>query len=61
MDRRGFIFGSAAAAATLKTSFAQEGAYPTHAIVLVNPFPPGGAALVGRPTAASTSNRRLRQ
>ena len=53
MDRRGFIFGSAAAAATLKASFAQEAAYPTHAIVLVNPFPPGGAAdVVGRPLAA---------
>ena len=53
MDRRGFIIGSAAAAATLQTSFAQEAAYPTHAIVLVNPFPPGGAAdVVGRPLAA---------
>src|SRR6185436_15019323 len=53
MDRRGFIFGSAAAAATLKASFAQEAAYPTHAIVVVNPFPPGGAAdVVGRPLAA---------
>jgi len=44
MDRRGFIIGSAAAAASLKASFAQEAAYPSHAIVLVNPFPPGGAA-----------------
>ncbi|HEY3032582.1 MAG TPA: tripartite tricarboxylate transporter substrate binding protein, partial [Bradyrhizobium sp.] len=53
MDRRGFIFGSAATAATLKASFAQEAAYPTRAIVLVNPFPPGGAAdVVGRPLAA---------
>jgi tripartite-type tricarboxylate transporter receptor subunit TctC len=53
MDRRGFILGSAAAAATLKASFAQEAAYPTHAIVVVNPFPPGGAAdVVGRPLAA---------
>src|SRR5256885_7828287 len=53
MDRRGFIFGSAAAMATLKASFAQEAAYPTHAIMLVNPFPPGGAAdVVGRPLAA---------
>ena len=50
MDRRGFIFGSAAAAATLKASFAQEAAYPTHAIIVVNPFPPGGAAdVVGAP------------
>jgi tripartite-type tricarboxylate transporter receptor subunit TctC len=53
MDRRGFIFGSAATAATLKASFAQDAAYPTRAIVLVNPFPPGGAAdVVGRPLAA---------
>jgi tripartite-type tricarboxylate transporter receptor subunit TctC len=53
MDRRGFIVGSAAAAATFKSSFAQDAAYPTHAIILVNPFPPGGAAdVVGRPLAA---------
>jgi tripartite-type tricarboxylate transporter receptor subunit TctC len=53
MDRRGFIIGSAAAAATLNASLAQEAAYPSHAIVLVNPFPPGGAAdVVGRPLAA---------
>src|SRR5436189_4282000 len=53
MDRRGFILGSAAATVTLKASFAQDAAYPTRAIVLVNPFPPGGAAdVVGRPLAA---------
>jgi tripartite-type tricarboxylate transporter receptor subunit TctC len=53
MDRRGFIFGSAAAAATVKASFAQDAAYPTRAILIVNPFPPGGAAdVVGRPLAA---------
>jgi tripartite-type tricarboxylate transporter receptor subunit TctC len=53
MDRRGFIFGSAATVATLKTSFAQDAAYPARAIVLINPFPPGGAAdVVGRPLAA---------
>ena len=52
MDRRSFIIGSAAAAAAREVSFAQE-AYPTHAIMLVNPFPPGGAAdVVGRPFAA---------
>ncbi len=54
MDRRGFIFGSAATAATLKASFAQDAAYPTRAIVIVNPFPPGGAVdVVGRPLAAA--------
>src|SRR4029450_11664024 len=53
MDRRGFIFGSAATAATPKGSLAQEGGHPARAIVLVNPFPPGGAAdVVGRPLAA---------
>src|SRR5436190_21937797 len=53
MDRRGFIFGSAAATITLKASFAQDATYPTHAIVMINPFPPGGAAdVVGRPLAA---------
>src|SRR6266704_4892639 len=53
MDRRGFIFGSAAATVTLKASFAQDATYPTHAIVMINPFPPGGAAdVVGRPFAA---------
>ena len=52
MDRRSFVIGSAAAAAGLKTSFAQE-AYPTRAITMINPFPPGGAAdVVGRPLAA---------
>src|SRR5260370_2897152 len=53
MDRRGFIFGSAAAAVRVKASFAQDAVYPTHAIVTINPFPPGGAAdVVGRPLAA---------
>ncbi len=52
MDRRSFIIGSAAAAATLKASFAQD-AYPTHAITIINPFPPGGAVdVVMRPLAA---------
>jgi tripartite-type tricarboxylate transporter receptor subunit TctC len=48
------VAGSAAAAAalTIRPSFAQE-AYPSHAITLINPFPPGGAAdVVGRPFAA---------
>ena len=53
MDRRSFVFGSAAAATALKASFAQDAAYPTHAIMMINPFPPGGAAdVVGRPLAA---------
>src|SRR5882672_2461476 len=52
-NRRGFVFGSAAAAA-LATRMAQaQDAYPTRAITFVNPFPPGGVAdVVGRPYAA---------
>ena len=55
MDRRHFVAGSAAAAAalTIRPSFAQD-AYPSHAITFINPFPPGGAAdVVGRPFAAA--------
>jgi len=53
VDRRSFVFGSAAAAAALKASFAQDTAYPTHAITVINPFPPGGAVdVVMRPLAA---------
>src|ERR1700674_2209656 len=54
MDRRHFVAGSAAAAAALgiRPVFAED-AYPSHAIVFINPFPPGGAADVGgRPLAA---------
>lgn len=54
LDRRDFVAGSAAAAAslTLGPAFAQD-AYPSRAITLINPFPPGGAAdVVGRPLAA---------
>jgi tripartite-type tricarboxylate transporter receptor subunit TctC len=54
MDRRNFVIGTAAAATGLATvpGFAQQ-PYPTHAITMINPFPPGGAAdVVGRPFAA---------
>jgi tripartite-type tricarboxylate transporter receptor subunit TctC len=54
MDRRTFVIGSAAAGALLGTrpAFAED--YPTRAITVINPFPPGGAAdVVGRPFAAS--------
>ena len=54
MDRRSFVVGSAAAAATLagRPAFAQD-AYPSRTITFINPFPPGGAAdVVGRPLAA---------
>ena len=52
MDRRNFVVGSAAAALAGRSANAQD-AYPSHAITLINPFPPGGAAdVVGRPYAA---------
>ncbi len=54
MDRRNFIVGSAAAAAALASGPARaQDAYPSHAITIINPFPPGGASdLVTRPFAA---------
>jgi tripartite-type tricarboxylate transporter receptor subunit TctC len=54
VDRRTFVAGSAATAAALATgpAFAQD-AYPSHAITVINPFPPGGASdVVTRPLAA---------
>jgi tripartite-type tricarboxylate transporter receptor subunit TctC len=54
MDRRSFVVGSAAAATALatRTTGAQD-AYPTHAITVINPFPPGGASdVVTRPLVA---------
>ena len=54
MDRRNFIAGTTATAAVLSTGpgFAQD-AYPSRAVTIINPFPPGGAAdVVGRPLAA---------
>ena len=54
MDRRSFILGSTAAAAALATRSAlAQDAYPTRAITIINPFPPGGASdVVTRPLAA---------
>lgn len=54
MDRRSFVVGSAASAAALLTrpAAAQE-TYPSRAITIINPFPPGGAAdVVMRPLVA---------
>jgi len=54
VDRRHFVAGSAAAAAalTIRPAFAED-AYPSHAITVINPFPPGGASdVVTRPLAA---------
>jgi tripartite-type tricarboxylate transporter receptor subunit TctC len=54
MDRRDFIIGSMTSAALLgaQPGSAQE-AYPSRAITIINPFPPGGAAdVVARPLTA---------
>jgi tripartite-type tricarboxylate transporter receptor subunit TctC len=54
MDRRRFVAGSAAIAAGLaiRPAFADDN-YPSHAITVINPFPPGGASdVVTRPLAA---------
>jgi tripartite-type tricarboxylate transporter receptor subunit TctC len=55
MDRRSFVAGSAASAAALAAGSALgQGSYPSQPIILINPFPPGGAAdVVGRPFAAA--------
>ena len=55
MDRRHFIAGTTAtgAALTLGSPGIAQDAYPTRAITMINPFPPGGAAdVVARPLAA---------
>src|SRR5215813_1420157 len=52
MDRRSFVAGATALLATRPAS-AQE-AYPTRAITIISPFPPGGATeVVTRPLAAA--------
>jgi tripartite-type tricarboxylate transporter receptor subunit TctC len=52
MDRRSFVAGATAALAT-QPALAQE-AYPSRAITVISPFPPGGASeVVTRPLAAA--------
>lgn len=52
MDRRSFIIGSAAATGLMTAGVRAEDAFPTHAITIVNAFPPGGANdIVTRPVA----------
>ena len=55
MDRRRFVIGTVASASALAAgpAFAQE-TFPSHAITIVNAFPPGGANdAVTRPIAAA--------
>jgi tripartite-type tricarboxylate transporter receptor subunit TctC len=55
MHRRRFLGAAATAAASLaiRPGYAQDG-YPSHAITIINPFPPGGASdVVTRPLAAA--------
>jgi tripartite-type tricarboxylate transporter receptor subunit TctC len=40
MDRRRFVIGTAATALAAGPAFAQE-AFPSHAITIINAFPPG--------------------
>src|SRR5437899_10045560 len=52
MDRRSFLIGTSAVAAA-GTAWVQE-TYPSHAITIVNAFPPGGANdIVTRPLASA--------
>ena len=55
MDRRSFVAGTAATAATLlaRPAMAQD-AYPSRAITMVSPFPPGGVSdTITRPLDAA--------
>jgi tripartite-type tricarboxylate transporter receptor subunit TctC len=55
MDRRSFVVGTAASAAALAARpAAAQSAYPSHAITIINPFPPGGVSdTITRPLAAA--------
>jgi tripartite-type tricarboxylate transporter receptor subunit TctC len=55
MDRRSFVVGTAASAATLVTGRANaQDAYPSHSITVVSPFPPGGVSdTITRPLDAA--------
>src|SRR5690349_5286910 len=55
MDRRSFVIGTAAStAALIARSAGAEDAFPTHAITIINPYPPGGAnELSTRPLAVA--------
>jgi tripartite-type tricarboxylate transporter receptor subunit TctC len=55
MDRRSFVVGTAASAAAIASghAFAQD-TYPSHAITMISPFPPGGVSdTITRPLDAA--------
>jgi tripartite-type tricarboxylate transporter receptor subunit TctC len=53
MDRRSFVIGTAAAALAGGSAGAQD-AYPSHAITVISPFPPGGVSdTITRPLDAA--------
>ena len=53
MDRRSFVIGTALTVLATRPAFAQED-FPSHAITIINAFPPGGANdIVTRPMAAA--------
>ena len=56
MDRRNFLIGTGASTAAFAAgpAFAQE-AFPSHAIAIINAFPPGGA---NDPSLVSTARLR---
>src|SRR6187402_1092428 len=54
MDRRQFVIGSAAAAATLSREATAQEPFPSRPVTILNAFPPGGANdLVTRPAATA--------
>ena len=55
MDRRSFVIGTAASATALAAGSAMaEETYPSHAITVVSPFPPGGVSdTITRPLDAA--------
>ena len=55
MDRRSFVIGTAASAATLAAGRrARRTPIPSHAITIINPFPPGGVSdVITRPLDAA--------
>lgn len=54
MDRRSFVIGTAASAAALAAPPAMAQAYPSHAITVISPFPPGGVSdTITRPLDAA--------